>query len=188
MRTRTAAAGVLALATMGVAWALGVGERVEPFTAKDEAGKSQSLSDHQGKVVVLVVWGSACRSSEGYAQRLEALARHAKSQKAVFLGLAPNAADDAATVAAAKQRQALSFPIIIDQGARIARLLGAQVTPTAIVIDGNGVLRYRGAIDDDPAGARGSAATQHLKLAIDAVVAGQDPPRTETRPAGSPIR
>lgn len=191
-RTASWAVGLSAAALVGLALpaalAAGVGERVEAFEAQDEQGQRRALADHRGKVVVLVVWGSSCRSSEAYARRLQAIARHAASRGAVVLGVAPNQDDAAQAVSQAKQRQGLSFPVLIDRGGRIAAALGAAVTPTACVVDGQGVLRYRGAIDDDPAGTRGDGATPFLRQAIDAVMSGQDPPRKETRPAGRPIR
>lgn len=182
--------GVAAIAALSLPAALagGVGESVEAFQGQDERGQRHALADHRGKVVVLVVWGSSCRSSEAYAQRLQGITRHAAARGAVVLGVAPNQDDSAGAVSQAKQRQGLTFPVLIDGGARIARTLGASVTPTACVVDGQGVLRYRGAIDDDPAGSRGDGATPFLREAIDAVLAGQDPPRKETRPAGRPIR
>lgn len=195
MSARRTAAWAAALTAVAVgtasllpaALAGAVGERVEAFEGTDEQGQRRALADHRGKVVVVVVWGSSCRSSEAYAQRLQAIARHATSRGAIVLGVAPNEDDSAAAVGQAKDRQGLAFPVLIDRGGRIARSLGASVTPTACVIDGEGTLRYRGAIDDDPAGTRGDA-TPFLREAIDAVLAGQDPPRKETRPAGRPIR
>lgn len=183
-----ALATLVAGLTLPAVFAAGVGERVEAFEGQDEQGRRFSLAEQQGKVVVVVVWGSSCRASEAYAQRLQGIARHATASGVVLLGVAPNQDDAAASVAAAKQRQGLPFPILIDRGARIAGAVGASVTPTACVIDGGGVLRYRGAIDDDPAGSRGANATPYLKQAIDAVLAGRAPERAETRPAGRPIR
>ncbi len=186
---RAAGVGAAVVAALALpALAGGVGERVDAFEAPDERGERHALADHRGKAVVLVVWGASCRSSEAYGQRLQAIARHAASRGAVVLGVAPNEDDAPAAVSQAKQRQGLTFPVLIDRGGRIARSLGASVTPTACVVDGQGTLRYRGAIDDDPAGTRGEGATPFLREAIDAVVAGKDPPRTETRPAGRPIR
>lgn len=189
-RTKLLALAALVLGTTlpAAVFAGGVGERVVAFEGQDEQGRRHALADQQGKVVVVVVWGSSCRASEAYAVRIQALARHATSSGAVVLGVAPNQDDAAGAVSQAKQRQGLTFPILIDRGGRIAAAVGASVTPTACVIDGNGVLRYRGAIDDDPAGSRGASATPFLRQALDAVLQGRDPPRAETRPAGRPIR
>lgn len=185
--SRTMLTGLALLALALPALAGGVGEPVGALEGQDERGQRQRLADHRGKAVVFVVWSASCRSSEAYGARLQALARHAASQGAVVLGVAPHAGDDAAAVREAKERQGLPFPVLLDPGGRLAGLLGASVTPTACVVDGQGVLRYRGAIDDDPTGARGDA-TPFLREALDAVLAGRAPARPETRPAGRPIR
>jgi peroxiredoxin len=189
MKVRALALIVALLAvTLAPAWAEPppIGQKVEAFAAADEAGTQRSLADQQGKTVVLVVWGAQCPTSQGYAQRLNQLAQHARAKGAIFWGVAPNKTDDAGAVSAAKGAQGLGFPIIIDKGGAIARSLGARMTPTAAVIDGQGVLRYLGAIDDDPGGNRGNATT-YLKGAIDAVTGGGAPSPAETKVVGSLI-
>ena len=52
-----------------------------------------------------------------------------------------------AVIRQAKER-GLSFPMVKDAGGALARRLGAAVTPEVVLIDGAGVLRYRGRIDD----------------------------------------
>jgi peroxiredoxin len=163
-----------------------VGQRVADFSANDDQGNAHSLSGYHGKTVVLVFWGSACPTSQAYAQRIQAVASAATGRGAVVLGVASNAGDDAATVGRAKGGQGLSIPILIDQGGAIAHACGAVVTPTACVIDGEGVMRYLGAIDDDPQGGRRNA-TQYLRDAVDAVLSGQAPAQATTRATGSRI-
>jgi peroxiredoxin len=187
MKTRGTVVAALALvaALAQVALAGGIGERVGAFDLQDERGQRRALGDYQGKTLVVIVWGASCPTSAGYAQRLQALAQRFGG-RVELLGLAVEG--DATAVGQAKQRQGLGFPIAIDAGGRVAQGLGAGVTPTALVIDGQGTLRYRGAIDDDPAGARAGSATPYLQQAIDAVLAGRAPPQTETRAVGRPIR
>jgi peroxiredoxin len=162
------------------------GQPVADFSAQDDQGGQHSLSGYHGKTVVLVFWGSACPTSQAYAQRIQAVASAAGGRGAVVLGVASNAGDDAATVSRVKGGQGLSIPILIDQGGAIARACGAVVTPTACVIDGEGVMRYLGAIDNDPQGSRRDA-TPYLRQAIDAVLSGQAPPTASTRATGSRI-
>lgn len=163
-----------------------VGQPVPAFEAQDEAGASHSLAEFKGRTLVLVFWGSGCPTTTGYAQRLQAIAQLCQQKSAGLLGVASNKADDAGTVARAKGAQGLSFPILIDKGGAIARQLGARMTPTACVIDGEGVLRYFGAIDDDPPGTN-PGATPHLRQAIEAVTAGRAPATAETRVRGCVI-
>ncbi len=163
-----------------------VGQPVPAFEAADDAGATHSLAEFKGKTLVLVFWGSGCPTTTGYAQRLQAIAQLCQQKSAGLLGVASNKADDAATVARAKGAQGLAFPILIDRGGTIARQLGARMTPTACVIDGEGVLRYFGAIDDDPPGTN-PGVTSYLRQAIEAVTAGRAPATAETRVRGCVI-
>lgn len=167
------------------AWAVGVGEPVGNLTANDEQGRSHALSSHKGKTVVFVFWGSRCPNSEAYAERLRQLAG---SSGVVFYGVASNSGEAAAAVKAAKGKQGLPFPILLDPSKQLAKALGAGVTPTACVVDGNGVLRYRGAIDDDPAGKRSQGVNHYLEDAIQAVKAGRTPGTASTRARGTRIQ
>lgn len=163
-----------------------VGQQVPAFEAQDDAGVTHTLAEFKGKTLVLVFWGSGCPTTTGYAQRLQAIAQLCQQKSAKLLGVASNKTDDAATVARAKGGQGLAFPILIDKGGAIARQLGARMTPTACVIDGEGVLRYFGAIDDDPPGTN-PGATPYLRQAIEAVTAGRAPATAETRVRGCVI-
>lgn len=68
----------------------------------------------------------------------------------------------------------------------VADKFGATVTPETYVIDASGVIRYHGSIDDAQNVAR--VTTQRLRLALDAVLAGKEPPQTETKAFGCSIK
>ncbi|MGE0708914.1 MAG: redoxin domain-containing protein [Planctomycetota bacterium] len=164
----------------------------------DERGAKHSLSQHKGQIVVLLVWGSRCPHSRRYAPRLRELAaryapkRGAKGEeleraKVVVFGLAPNAYETPETLRAGREAGKLSFPILIDEKGALTQKLGAATTPTCFVIDAAGVLRYRGAIDDDPQGKK-EHPVPHLRLAIDALLAGKAPPQTKTGGPGFRIQ
>ena len=171
-----------------------VDEAAPAIAAQDEAGKSRSLASHRGQVVVLVAWGSRCPHSAAYAERLQALAKRyavpdGQKPKVVIWGLASNHFETAAAVATAKKQAKLPFPILLDSGGTYAKALKAFVTPTALVIDAQGVVRYRGAIDDDPRGESApSARADYLADAIVAVLAGQKPEPNKTKVEGFRIR
>lgn len=163
------------------------GDQVREFQAADETGQRHALSGYRGRTLVVLFWGSRCPTDRGYARRVEELAREVRGQGGAFLGVASNGYEDAAGVAAAKRELGLSFPILLDGGGAIAGAFGATVTPTAYVIDGQGVVRYQGGIDDDPGGSR-SDATPHLRQAFRAVARGQAPPVPSTPTRGCRIQ
>ena len=65
---------------------------------------------------------------------------------------------------------------------------GAQTMAHSFVIDGKGIVRYSGAVNDDPDGKKGDKAAPQLKNALDAVLAGKDAPASTTTPGGPAIK
>jgi thiol-disulfide isomerase/thioredoxin len=171
----------LLLTTPALAYGPGDQARLQ---GTDSGGTQRSLGDYRDRVVVVVFWGSQCPSSRGYAARLQALANRF-GRDAQFLGVASNGYDDANQINQGKNQQGINFPVLVDQGGALARAFRAQVTPTVYVIDGQGVVRYKGAIDDDPSGNNPRA--HYLRDAIQAVVGGNAPAQATTNPRGCRI-
>lgn len=178
--------GLLAALAAPLALAVQPGQAVGPVQGQDEAGKQQSLEAQRGKVVVLVFWGSQCPSSKRYAQRLADLARR-WGDKVVVLGVASNGYEDAGKVQAAKREQGLPFPVILDPGGAIAKRLQVGSTPIALVVDGQGTLRYRGQLDDDPNGQKGDKAEAWARDAVQALVDGKAPGKSSSDERGTKI-
>ncbi len=77
-------------------------------------------------------------------------------------------------------------PYLRDESQEVARGFGAKTTPDVFVLDGSGVLRYRGAPDrdyDDP-----SAGADWLRAALDSVLEGGEPDPAETEPVGCSVK
>jgi thiol-disulfide isomerase/thioredoxin len=91
--------------------------------------------------------------------------------------------------AAARHRREydLAMPALIDDERRLVLATGVEVTPEAAVLDTGGRLLYRGRIDDryvDFGRYRPEASREDLRLALEAVLAGADPPVAEARAVG----
>jgi len=78
------------------------------------------------------------------------------------------------------------LPYLRDEEQAVARAYDAKTTPDVFVVDGDGRLRYRGAPDADHGDP--SLDAEWLRLAIDAVLAGDRPERPETEPVGCSIK
>ena len=177
--------GILAFSFVGVVEGAGpegtkplpdarlVGQRVGNFTAKSPDGKPFSLYGLKGKTaVVLVFMGTDCPVGNLYAPRLAELSGAFKDKGVAFVGVYSNAHDTPEQIAAHVKEFGITFPVVKDENNVIADTLLAERTPEAIVLDGIGFVRYRGAIDDQyGVGARKDAPTHHyLKDAIQDVV------------------
>jgi len=79
-----------------------------------------------------------------------------------------------------------NFPYIYDASQKSAREYGATCTPHAFALDKGRKIAYMGAIDDS--NNPDKVKTHYLKAAIDALLAGKEPPQTTTRQRGCGIK
>lgn len=126
-----------------------VGETVPDFALVDLDNKVRRLSGYAGKTVVIVTVGLKCPCVESYRGRLNDLAKAYADRGVVFIGFNPNANETHEQVLASRAARPFDFPIGCDSGQAIADLLGATHMTEVFLIDGKGVLRYRGRIDDN---------------------------------------
>ncbi|HEV2722806.1 MAG TPA: redoxin domain-containing protein, partial [Thermoanaerobaculia bacterium] len=78
------------------------------------------------------------------------------------------------------------YPYLKDADSSVARRYGARVTPHVYVIDGGGVLRYRGYVDDSAKAAE--RRTTGLSNALDELLAGKPVSNQTTRAFGCTIK
>jgi peroxiredoxin len=194
-----ALAVVPAAALPTAAWASAdVGQPAPAFTATDSNGKTWSLADLHGKVVVLETTNHDCpyvgkhyRSANMQTQQREAAAKGV-----VWLTVASSAAGEQGYVTAAqanelvKSSKAAPAAVLLDPQSKIARAYGATVTPHMYVIDAKGTLVYKGGIDSIPSAdvADIPKATQYVRVALDDVLTGKPIAEASTRPYGCSLK
>jgi peroxiredoxin/mono/diheme cytochrome c family protein len=160
---------------------IGINKRVPPLTFTDLTGRTWQLSElTRRSPVVLVFLGAKCPAAQRYATRLNQLYATYARRGVQLIGIYPNYDDTAQEVRQCVQEWQLKFPIVHDPEGKLARQLGATMTPQAFLIDRNGILRYRGAIDDNRYENR--VRQHYLRDAIEAVLKGKPvkTPATET--------
>ncbi len=150
------------------------------------SGPSPLLAGKAPGPIVLFCWSARCPVTRRYDEALAALVRDFGG-RIRFALLCPNDDEDDAALTQAAERAGLDVPVLRDHGQAAADRLGAWVTPTALVFDGDGVLRYRGPVDDDRA-AKSRVNEQHLRRALQAILAGKDVENAEPRAFGSSVR
>ena len=175
-----------------------LGKPAPLFTATDSNGKSWSLADLKGKVVVIETTNHDCpyvvkhyRSGNMQAQQREAAAKGV-----VWLSSASSAPGEEGFVTAAqaneltKSRNAAPAAVLLDPQSKIARAYGATVTPHMYIVDAQGVLAYKGGIDSIPSSSTSDIpkAKQYVRLALDQVLAGKQVAESSTRPYGCSLK
>lgn len=164
-----------------------IGKSIPDFTLPDYNGSNHSLSQYRdGKGTVLIFVSTQCPVSNAYNERMVKLAAEYQPKGFQFLGINSNKAEEATELASHAKKNSWNFPVLKDKSNAIADKLGASVTPEVFLLDGEGVLRYHGRIDDsqDPAAIK----TKDLKDALDAILAGKEIAKTESKAFGCSIK
>ena len=167
-----------------------VGDTAPAFTLADSAGNDVSLSDFEGKIVVLEWLNPDCPFVQRHykAGTMKSLATKYDGDGVVWLTINSTNYMDAAANAKFKAENKLPYTILVDQSGDVGHLYGAQTTPHMYIIDGGGTLVYIGAIDDDPRGNKGEPAVNYVAVALDEVLAGNEVSTAETKPYGCSVK
>ena len=154
------------------------------FELRDLRGNLHKLSDYRGRIVILNFWSAECPHSERTdSLMLDSLARW--GDKVVFLPIASNRNESIQMVEEAATRRRIPT-VLLDKEHKVADLYGAISTPHVFVIDRQGILRYRGAVDDMKF--RQPKATRfYLEEVVEALLDGQKPDLEETLAYGCAI-
>ena len=109
----------------------------------DVAGKVHPVA---GQPVVLAWTGLGCPMSKLYRPRLARLADEFVPKGVRFFLLNSNSQDAPADLK--KLAVDFDFPVIRDAAGQLARRLQVERTTEVLLLDANGQIRYRGAVDD----------------------------------------
>src|SRR5262245_16529667 len=128
-----------------------IGKPAPQFTAVDSNGKTWSLADLKGKVVVIETTNHDCPYVRKHytAKNMQTQQREAAARGVVWLTSASSAKGEQGYVTApqanelTKTRDAAPAALLLDPESKIARAYGATVTPHMYIIDKAGVLVYK---------------------------------------------
>lgn len=154
------------------------------FALPDLDGRLHRLSDERGRIAIVNFWSCECPHSERTDRTLAASLTRWGTQ-VTLLPIAANRSETAEAVAQAARARGLPR-VLLDAHQAAADLYDAQTTPHIFVVDRDGRLRYRGAVDDvsfrqrDPTRA-------FLEQAVDALLNGHEPVPAETPAYGCTI-
>ena len=143
-----------------------------------------ALVSLRGQVVVVNFWSAECPWAERSDKQIAGWAADWGEDVRV-VRVASNANESREMLQSAAVQRGLDL-VALDGDRRIADLYGAETTPHIFVIDRDGILRYRGAVDDVTFRKR-TPARFYLKEAVDAVLEGKPPPSADTPAYGCTI-
>lgn len=165
-----------------------VGDSAPQFKLEDQNGKSVSLSDYAGKIVVLEWTNPGCPFVQRHykANTMTALASQYKAQDVVWLAVnSTHDVTDAENLAWVKQNN-LQYPVLNDASGAVGHAYNAKSTPDMFIIDKTGKLVYSGAIDNDPQGDK-SDKLNYVSKALDELLASKPVSVPETKSYGCSV-
>ena len=154
------------------------------FELSDLQGNLRTLSDDRGKIVIVNFWSAECPHSERADRSIMATLVQWVGQ-VELLSIASNRNESTQLVEEIAKRRRLPT-VLLDPQHVIADLYEAVTTPHAFVVDGEGILRYRGAVDDVTFRHR-TASRFYLEEAVKALLDGRLPATQETPAYGCAI-
>lgn len=175
-----------------------VGQPAPAFTLTDSKGQSHALADFAGKTVVLEWFNHECpfvkkHYGAGNMQRQQSAAIADGAIWLVVNSSAPGKqghVDGAQADTILADWKATPSAFLLDHDGKVGQAYGAKTTPHLFVIDGEGVLRYNGAIDSVPSADAADipAAAQFVEAALADLAAGRPVARATTQPYGCSVK
>jgi hypothetical protein len=157
---------------------------IRSFAVREIGRESKQVQLGTSRATVVVFVSALCPMSMDYGYRLKKLNEDFSGQDVRIILVNSNQNESDTQVE--EQISSLRIPVYRDPNGRLAELLAANSTPTAVVLDQSGTIRYSGAIDDARNPTR--VTKQYLRIAIEAILAGKAVVPARTRVLGCSIK
>jgi peroxiredoxin len=144
MTTGLLATWLLLGAVDQAAWSMGervpaAGMPAAEFTLTDLSGRSQSLNDYRGKIVLLNFWATWCKPCTTEMPAMQTMYDRLRDKG--FVVLAVNELEDDEKVREHIRAYKHTFPVLMDRENRVANLYGVYGLPVSVFIDEAGTVR-----------------------------------------------
>lgn len=196
---------------------LSVGAPAPAFSLTDTAGKTHTLKEYEGKIVVLewfnpgCPWCRAVYDNNAVQEMLTSMKVGQKDAEVVYLAVnstanAPKERVIAESIEAMKKNKVDTVPVLIDYDGAVGKSYGAKTTPHMYVIDSSGVLRYQGAFgpqedygkrqrgrrsrggDSNGSPSGGAKAANWVLTAVQQIQSGEKVAPNDTQPWGCGVK
>jgi peroxiredoxin len=169
-------------------------EKAPDFTLLDSKGEQHKLSDYKGSIVVLEWTDTECPIVQRHYDQSRSMHETYKAVLALDKNAVWLAVNSTRNATAKKMEFWISlhdveYPILLDPEGEVGRLYDARLAPEMFIIDKEGVLRYRGAIDSNRSGfVPKDEIERYVVDAVRQIVAGDPVRPKKTKPYGCSIK
>lgn len=178
-------------------------DKLEEISLLAEDGKTYKMADFKDSIVVLEWFNAGCPYVQKHymsANMQKLQSTYTRTGKVTWLTIASSAegkqghiADAAAAKKIKTEVSSQATHLIVDEGAKLARLLGAQVTPHMMIyrfVDKKWKRIYSGAIDSvaDTNIQSIPQAIPYVAMTLKRMIAGETVAVSENNPYGCPVK
>jgi len=117
------------------------GNQALDFTLENLAGEQVSLSDYEGKVVLINFWATWCPPCRAEIPDLEAAYLEHSDEGFVVLGVSVQ--DPSQAIVDFMDQVDMSYPILLDENGLIMKDYRAPGLPMSLIVDRQGVIQVR---------------------------------------------
>lgn len=154
---------------------------------QDIHGAQTSLKQLQGKKATVVVFTcNHCPVAVAYEDRFIEFAKAFKDKGVNFVAVNANDGETVEQIKERTEEKDLPYAYVLDADSSSAKEYGATRTPELFVLDGQGTVVYHGAFDSNMD--KSQANEHYVAAAVEAVLAGKQPEKTETKAVGCGIK
>ena len=181
---------------------LAIGSPLPAFSLPGIDGKNYTQASFaKADVLVLIFTCAHCPTAQAYQERIKKIVTDYQPKNVTLVAINPNHADSVRLDELAYTDLSESFAemqerakmekfnfVWLDDGPKqeLSHKMGPVATPHVFIFDKARKLRFEGRIDDSE---RESLATKHdTRAALDALIAGKEPPVTSTRVFGCSVK
>jgi thiol-disulfide isomerase/thioredoxin len=177
---------------------LKLGSTAPDFNLPGVDGRNHSLKDFaDSKVLVVIFTCNHCPTAQAYEGRIKKLVSDFKPKGVGFVAINPNSAegvrldelgytdldDTLPSMKIRAKHREFNFPYLDDgETEAVSKLYGPVATPHVFVFDASRKLQFQGRIDDNEREA--GVKVMDARNAIEALLAGKEPPVKETKVFG----
>lgn len=173
---------------------LPLGTKAPSFRLTSTEGEEVSLSDFDGRDVLVVIFMcNHCPYVIHLHRGLVDFGKECEARGVAVVGINSNnpethPEDSFERMVEEKQRVGYTFPYLFDASQQVARSYQAACTPDFYVFDRERQLRYRGQFDESRPGSNIPVSGRDLRAAVDALLAGKEPPAAQKPSLGCNIK
>ena len=191
------------VSSIGCAAEAKIGEKAPEFSGLTGVdGEKHALANYkEAEAVVLVFTCNHCPVAKAYEDRLIAIQKVYEDKGVQVIAINSNSPKQQPQDSLERmkdraagrdlggwreKREPFNFPYLFDATQKVAKAYGATCTPHVFILDEDRKIAYTGAIDDNMKAKK--VKTPFVRNALDAILAGEKPPKAVTKQFGCGIK